>query len=361
MSQFLLPPHIRIAPGLWKDLDSLLPAGDCFLLCGNHCRHLAEEFRRSQEGRRNVILCTGIPAELPLPAAENALQQLRKSDCRIVIAVGGGSVMDAGKTLAALAPLDGSVEEYFYGKRKISGKGLFFAAVPTTAGTGAEMTSNAVLCDPVTGIKQSLRHPAMMADLALVDAELTWHSPQSVTAASGLDALTQALEASLSRKATELTRLWSVWAAKKILGSLEDAVADDPRARAVMAEASAVTGMAFAQSGLGAVHGIAHPLGSLLHVPHGVACGVLLVPVLQCNRVFLEPLAADLGYAGADEVIAAVAALRRKVGVPEDFRFCGLKEADFDFIVRYCRSGSMQCNPVELSDGAVREMLRSLC
>ena len=361
MIQFHLPTQIRIAPGAWRELDALLPEGDCFLLCGSHCRKTAEEFAASQQGKRNVFLCSDIPAELPLPDAERVLDQLRRLSCSIVIALGGGSVMDAGKTLAALAPLPGSVEEYFYGKRKITGKGLFFAAVPTTAGTGAEMTANAVLWDPSTGIKQSLRHPSMMADLALVDAELTWHTPAGVTAASGLDALTQALESSISRKATQWTRLWSVRAAKQIMENLKNAAADDPCARAAMAEASALTGMAFAQSGLGAVHGIAHPLGSRLHVPHGVACGVLLVPVLQYNRDFLEKIAADLGYANADEVIVAVSDLRKAVGVPENFRFCGLQESDFDFIVRNCRSGSMLCNPAEFSDDDARELLRGLC
>lgn len=169
---------------------------------------------------RTAALYQKVPAEPPLDCVDEIIALGREKNVQAVAAIGGGSVMDAAKAAAALIPLDGSVSDYFRGEKSIPGKGLFFAAAPTTAGTGAEATSNAVLTDPETKIKKSLRHPGMMADLALIDPELTLSTPPALTAASGLDAFVQAFESYTSPRATALTRTLSAEAVRKIFNSL---------------------------------------------------------------------------------------------------------------------------------------------
>ena len=348
---FSLPRNIKFGENLLQELPLLLPAGcRVLVVSGAHCR------RRAADLLPGAVLAPPVRAELPLEDVEDLLELARREKVTAVVAIGGGSVMDAGKAVAALAPLTGSVKEYFYGERKIPGKGLFFAACPTTAGTGAEMTSNSVICDDTTGIKQSLRHPEMTADLALVDPVLTYGSPAEVTASSGFDALVQAVEATISRKANTFTRSISMIAAMQIFENLAGAVEDDPQARNAVAEGSMMTGMAFAQCGLGAVHGIAHPLGSICHVPHGIACAVLFPAVMRRNM----PYARILNDMFGEDPLAKYNALLKSCGLPGNFREYGLKPEHYDFIIRNCRSGSMKSNPRDMSDGEVIQLLEKM-
>ena len=347
-----VPRNIKFGENVFQELPLLLPPGSKVLaVCGSHCR------KRVADMLPGAVIAPPVRAELPLDDAEELLTLARAEKITAVVAVGGGSVMDAGKTVAALLPLEGTVKDYFYGTKKIPGKGVFFAACPTTSGTGAEMTSNAVLCDPETGIKQSLRHPEMMADLAVIDPVLTYGSPADVTASSGFDALVQAVEATISRKANTFTRSISMIAAMQIFENLAGAVQDDHDARDAVAEGSMMTGMAFGQSGLGAVHGIAHPLGSICHVPHGVACAVLFPAIMRRNM----PYARILNDMFGADPLEKYDALRRACGLPGNFREYGLKKEHYDFIIRNCRSGSMKCNPVDLSDSDVAAILDEVC
>ncbi len=346
-----LPGNIQFGENIVQSLPMLIPAGTRVLLVTG--KHLSKWASSLLPG---AVPAPPVRGELPIEDAQKVLDCAREAKADAVAAIGGGSVLDAGKTVAALLPLEGTVKEYFYGKRTIPGKGAWFAACPTTAGTGAEMTSNAVLCDPETGIKQSLRHPAMTPDLVLVDPVLTYGAPADVTASSGFDALVQAVEATISRKANTFTRSITMIAAMQIFEHLAGAVRDDHADRNFVAEGSMMTGMAFAQSGLGAVHGIAHPLGSICHVPHGIACAVLFPEVMKRNM----PHAAILESLFGPEPLTRYMELLRQCGLPVNFRQYGLREEHFSFIEKNCRSGSMKCNPVEFSDDTVSEILRSL-
>lgn len=347
-----LPGTVKFGENILQELPLCLPPGGRVLaVTGSHCRE------RVAALLPGAVMAPPVQAELPLDDVEMLLDLARREQVSTVVAVGGGSVMDAGKAVAALLPLQGSAKEYFYGKRQIPGKGVFFAACPTTAGTGAEMTANSVICDRETGIKQSLRHPTMKPDLALVDPVLTYGSPAAVTASSGFDALVQAVEATISRNANTFSRSISMIAAMQIFENLAGAVADDPAARNAVAEGAMMTGMAFAQSGLGAVHGIAHPLGSICHVPHGVACAVLFPEVMRRNM----PYARILNNMFGEDPLEKYTALLKTCGLPADFREYGLNKEHYDFIIRNCRSGSMKCNPVHFSDEDVASILDALC
>ena len=363
--EFQLPGKILFGCGERHALPGLLPPGNVLIVAGRHSKSRIEsELLPALKGRETLLL-TDIQPEPPLADVERAISLGRKLGAECVIGWGGGSAIDTGKAAAALMKQPGHVADYFYGRKKIDGKGCFFAALPTTSGTGAEITPNAVLSDPETGVKQSLRHDTMFADVAIVDPELTYDCPPGVTAASGFDALTQAIESYLSRKANVASEALALKAAMDVFANLRPAVRESsPAARSAVAEGSMLAAMAFAQSGLGSVHGIGHPLGSLCHVPHGICCAVLLPTLLRWNlpvcREKMEFLAGMLVRDTPETLIASLEELRRAIALPENFREYGLAEEHFGFIVKNCRSGSMKTNPRDFSDEEVVMILKEL-
>lgn len=365
-----LPPVINFGRGIRFRLPELLPDGRVVVICGRHSeeRIRTEIIPRLRPGVEAEIF-GGFPAEVPLDAVSEVRDMVRRVSATAVVGWGGGSAIDGAKAVAVLANFPGSVEEAFYGRGKPVGREIFFAAVPTTAGTGAEITPNAVLCDPATGIKQSLRAPGMTADVALVDPELAAEAPPSVFAASAFDALTQALESFISRRADALSRLLARAAADELWSGLSAIAADGGRRTDAAVDrivhGSMLAGSAFVSSGLGAVHGIAHPVGGRRHVPHGIACAVLLTAVLRRNLGAATPQLRELalllcGNDDPERLIEAIAIRRRQFGLPADFREYGLTEQDIPFIVANCRSGSMKSNPCDLSDDEVAEIVREL-
>lgn len=214
-------------------------------------------------------------------------------DCDMILALGGGSVLDAGKAIAALATNPGDVFDYL----EVIGKGqpllsapLPYIAIPTTAGTGSEVTRNAVIESPQENVKVSLRSPLMLPRLALIDPELTYGLPPEITASSGLDALTQLIEPFVSVKANPMTDAICREGIHQAARSLRRAYKNgaDQEARAGMSLASLFGGLALANAALGAVHGFAGPLGGMLHAPHGVLCARLLPLVMETNIKALE-------------------------------------------------------------------------
>ena len=308
----------------------------------------------------------GVPTE-PTHADVDALAAvIRQAAPAVVIAVGGGSVMDTAKAAAFLAGDGGACADYAAGRRPLPARGRPFIALPTTSGSGAEITRNAVLTALDTGVKQSLRHPRMIAAAALVDPELTVSAPPGVTAASGLDALTQAVESYLSTKANAATQALARQAVVRLYGALPRAWRDgqDRAARTALAEGSLLGALAFSQSGLGAVHGLAHPVGTLLHRPHGYVCAVLLPHLLRFNApaadARLGELATAVGLPDAAAFVAAIGELCRALGIPPGFAGDGLAERHFPAIVAQCRSPSMACNPRPMSDAEVLALLHTL-
>lgn len=207
------------------------------------------------------------------------------------MAIGGGSVIDCGKAVAAMLVEDGSVQDYLegVGTRKPSGAKIPFIAVPTTAGTGSEATKNAVVCDRKEGYKKSLRHDAYMPDVAVIDPELTMTAPRPVTIACGLDAVSQLIESYTSTKANVFTDSLALTALSHASESLLPHCLDqgnDISLRGKMSYAALISGITLSHAGLGAVHGMAGPLGGLFPVPHGVTCGKLLFPKASTTFVF---------------------------------------------------------------------------
>ena len=234
-----------------------------------------------------------VSGEPTVALAEAGARQARSAGCTVVVAVGGGSALDAGKAIAALATNPGAALDYL----EVVGRGqalkeapLPFIAVPTTAGTGAETTRNAVLAVPEARVKVSLRSAAMLPRVALIDPELALGLPAAVTAATGMDALTQLIEPYLSCRANPMTDALCRDSIGRVARALPRAVLDpsDLAARSDLALGALHSGMALANAGLGAVHGFAAPIGGAFCAPHGAVCAALLAPVLRANLAALR-------------------------------------------------------------------------
>jgi alcohol dehydrogenase class IV len=300
--------------------------------------------------------------------------------CDMVISIGGGSVIDGGKAIAALLPNEGEILDYLevIGEgQKLKNNPLPFIAVPTTAGTGAEVTKNAVIASPEHRVKVSLRDNRMLADIALVDPALTYSMPQAITASTGMDALTQVLEPFVSHLANPMTDAFCREGLKRAGRSLR-IVYDNPEdveAREDMALTSLMGGLALANAKLGAVHGFAGPLGGMYSAPHGAICATLLPHAMKANINALQdrepnnpalPRFDELAQliTGNDSATAQTA-MDWIDETSQIFNIPGLgtydiQEADFDTIIaKSSNSSSMKGNPIKLTDEELGEILKA--
>ena len=365
MYKFTTASEIVFGCGSLEKLGALVPNVERVLLVAGSSaakNHLTERIVKLL-APREVEVVASVKPEPTIQQVDQIRQIFRDFRAEAVVAVGGGSALDVGKVVAAAGMSEVPTAEYFYNRAVMPEKGVFMAALPTTAGTGAEVTPNGVFSDELTNIKQSIRGGTILPRLALVDPELTISCPASVTAASGLDALTQGIESYIARNANHTTGALAMQGVRLIDRSIEKACADgaDKAARSDMSEGTMLGAIAFAVSGLGAVHGLAHPLGAKLHLPHGLVCGILLPVVLKWNlpvcREKLTELCEFLKLESPEALIARVEALLEKFQIDRHLSAYGLQESDLAWIVKNSRSGSMRANPRELSDEDLKQIL----
>ena len=243
---------------------------------------------RQLDAQGVVCFVFNVTGEPDTAVIETGTELARRKRCDLIIGIGGGSVVDSGKAIAALAANPGRLMDYLevIGKgRPLTNAPIPYIAIPTTAGTGAEVTANAVLASPAHRVKVSLRSRRMLPLLAVVDPELTLSMPPAVTAATGMDALTQLLEAYVSKRANPFTDSLCTEGLKRSTRSLITAYLDGENldARIDMSLSGLFSGLALANAGLGAVHGIAGPLGGMHPAPHGAVCARLLPIVMEAN------------------------------------------------------------------------------
>ncbi|MEO5822700.1 MAG: iron-containing alcohol dehydrogenase [Vicinamibacteraceae bacterium] len=290
------------------------------------------------------------------PTIDDARRAAAFADVEIVVAIGGGSALDLGKAAAALIANGGDALRYL----EIVGEGqplarpsLPFIAVPTTAGTGSEVTRNAVLGSPEHGVKASLRSPHMLPAVALVDPDLTWDLPPALTASTGLDALTQLIEPFVSARANAFVDAICRDAIPRVIAALPRAYAGARAARADMSYAGLCSGLALANAGLGAVHGLAGPIGGRFPAPHGAVCAVLLPHVAAMNAA----RTADPKFAELAAMTGDLAGFVAQFDLPPLSAY-GLTFADVPAVVAQARqASSMKANPVALSDADLAEVL----
>ena len=309
-----------------------------------------------------VFVYEDVPPEPTLACVDAGRDALRRHEADLVIGLGGGSAIDVAKAIGALARAVPETRAFFAGEPAPE-RGVPIVTIPTTAGTGAEVTRNSVLADPDAPAKQSIRGDALMPAVALVDPELTVSMPPSVTARSGMDALTQAIESYWSIHATPLTEPLALGAIELIGGHLERAATDggDRAAREAMAYGSLTAGVAFANSRLGAVHGLAHPLGVRYAISHGEVCAILLPHVMRLNRQAAPEKYDRIGVALGGDAADAAAGLLSRLDLPVTLKHVGLRPTEFDVIIAESMpSGSLKANPKTVSEDDLRAILTAL-
>lgn len=340
--EFSVPPQTFIGAGALVRCGQAIAERDLkrvFIIVDNylHQQNIDDGLYRSLNNANiEYEIITYAGGEPSSQVVEDAAKQLISAQCDSVLALGGGSVLDAAKVTAMLAananlPIDSLADSHLKLKKRLP-----LIAIPTTAGTGSEATNIAVITNTSTGIKQVLVHPQLIPDLAIIDACLTLGVPAEITAITGIDALTHAIETYVALYTTPLTRGFAHRAVNLIGKALPIAVGQGSNipARESMMLASYMAGMAFSNSGLGLCHATAHQIGSTYHIPHGMCNAIMLPSVMRFNQLVCEQEYAEIGHAltgksiTADETIHAIQKLINGVGLSKKLADFGAKAED---------------------------------
>lgn len=287
---------------------------------------------------------------------------LKNTGADFAVSLGGGSSLDCAKAACAVAVNGGSARDYHTGGKKVEKRGLPLIAVPTTAGTGSEVTCVAVLSDPEKGVKGPIANPLLYPSLALIDPELTLSVPKKVTASTGLDVISHAIEGFWSKGHQPVCDALALHAAKlafdNILGAYEHG--DDLTARENMCEASVIAGLAFTLPKTAASHACSFPLTSVYGLPHGEACAFTLDVLCTINAPAeggrLNGFARALGFADAAGMGRRITEIKRRTGMRCTLAEAGIKEEDLPDLAKRCHHPNMLNNPVELDDAAIIDM-----
>lgn len=332
--------------------------------------------KQLEEIGASFIVFSDVTGEPTVDMVDEVADLAVAEGCDAVISLGGGSSIDVGKATAALITNGTPAVDYLevVGKgKKVVNEPVPFIAIPTTAGTGSEVTKNAVLGSKTQGFKRSMRDDKMVATITIVDPLLTVGCPPRVTASSGIDAMTHLIEAyttlhpkpisdGLALKGIEL-------AGKYLKRAFEDG--NDIEAREGMSAAALIGGMAFANSGLGAAHGFGMSVGIRYHLPHGVACGIALPHVVRLNAKACPEKMDKIGEAltgkkfdkpgeGCEAAIQFLFDLNKAIGIEPDYKFLNVPEEEIPEVALGSRGTSMKNNPVQLTDEELIAFMREI-
>ena len=377
--EFATATRILFGPGVLREVAPLARAmgGRALVITGRNAGRAAPLLSDLSAADVSHAMFT-VHGEPTLALVEDGARQLRSKRADMVISLGGGSAIDAGKAIAALATNPGELLDYLevIGKaRPLEHPPLPFIAIPTTAGTGAEVTRNAVLASPEHRVKASLRSPLLLPKVAVVDPELTLALPFALTATTGMDALTQLIEPFVSCRANPLTdglcREGLARAARSLRRACEHP--RDLAAREDMALASLFSGLALANAGLGVVHGFAAPIGGMFPAPHGAVCAALLAHAMEANLRALRQrqpqsdalarytevaqLLTGRANATGDDGVAWVHSLCADLKIPS-LQSYGIVSSDVPALSdKANQSSSMKGNPLALTAEEMQEVL----
>jgi alcohol dehydrogenase class IV len=383
--EFASAHRIIFGAGKFADAPGLaLSFGKHVLLVtsGKSVDRFAEQLTEDLVVKGALVTRFKVNAEPDVMLINSGIAQAKEHQCDVVIGLGGGSAMDTAKCLSALLSNEGDLFDYL----EVVGKGSAIRnpavpciCIPTTAGTGSEVTKNAVISAPEQRVKASIRSPLMLARIALVDPELTYQLPPAVTAYTGLDALTQNIEPFISRRSNPITDAIAL-AGLGYAAALPAAyrAAQNPpidaagkQARESMALASLYGGLALANSGLGAVHGFAAVIGARYPVPHGAVCGILLPHVVEANRAATRDIASyetrwrlieeklQAVLEPGESLVSGLKRLNETLAMPGLGHY-GVTEADIPELVTLAQmASSMKANPVELPADTLAAVLRA--
>lgn len=383
--QFFPLPEIHFGRGKRQELIKAVQVygKNVLLLTGASSIHNSGHGKEIISGLKQagINLYHEVISHEPSPAIiDNIAAQFKGGKIDVLVAVGGGSVMDAGKAISAMIPVDGSITDYLegVGDREHPGTKIPFIAMPTTSGTGSEMTKNAVISEVgEQGFKKSLRHNNFIPEMAIVDPEMMLSCPAGLTAASGMDAFTQLLESYVSRQSNPMTDALALQGLKQVKNYLLRAFLEGDNnleARSGMALAAMFSGITLAHAGLGLVHGFASPLGAYFNIPHGVVCGTLMAPIFAQTidnlidqpdhpaihkLIIVSKVFADFKYKTDTEYLQAFK--EKLIHITKLLELPGLSEYGFkeEAIPLIVRETSHKSHPVTISESQMEEILRS--
>ncbi|HEV3200558.1 MAG TPA: iron-containing alcohol dehydrogenase [Bryobacteraceae bacterium] len=377
--EFATATRILFGPGMVREVPAATAAmGTRALVVTGASPDRAAPIIASLKACAFPCLPFSVAGEPSVALVRSGAEYARREGCDLVIAIGGGSAIDAGKALAAMLTNPGDPLDYL----EVIGRGqplerasAPFIAIPTTAGTGSEVTRNAVLASPEQRVKASLRSASMLPRLAVIDPELTLELPRAITASTGLDALTQLIEPYVSVRANPMTDLFCAEGIRQAAAALPQAWEDghNREARGAMAWASLLGGLALANAGLGVVHGFAAPVGGMFCAPHGAICAAVLPHAMEGNIQALSARAPESqaverydqvarlltgsAQATAPDGVRWIAELCRKLEIPPLSTY-GVSAGDIpELAEKAAKASSMKGNPIPLTPGELGEIL----
>jgi alcohol dehydrogenase class IV len=378
-SDFISAGRIIFGPGRIAEFPSLAASfGKRVLLVRGRTRAYGESFYSLQDSAGLDVTEFSVSHEPEIATINQAVSLARENDCEFVIGFGGGSVIDTAKAVSALLNNEGELLDYL----EVVGKGQplknpakKFIAIPTTAGTGSEVTKNAVISVPEQRVKVSMRSNFMLPAVALIDPQFTIRLPPEITATSGMDAFIQVVEPYVCNSPNPMVDMFCrdaiPRAAKYLLEAYE--VGSDHEARVNMSWVSLLGGMSLANAKLGAVHGFAGPIGGMFDAPHGAVCAALMPAVMQVNSELLEAQGGNEAILGRFREIGRWVTGREtasiqdtaswfyEIGVKlkiQSLKSFGIQRSDFSSIIEKSKnSSSMKGNPVQLTDTELARIL----
>ena len=322
----------------------------------------SERFINSEYGQEILQLLSeyvkkvhfGISANPTIEDVERATKAIKESDADFVIALGGGSILDCAKISSCMVAMDTNIRYFLENKLEIN-KNIPVIALPTTSGTGSEVTSISVISDTHTEDKFPIKSYYLYPKIAIIDPELTLTVPKKVTASSGIDVLSHALESYYSKNNNPISDILAIESVKIVMNNLKNAVnnLDNIEYRENMCQASLLAGMAFSVTGTAACHGISYPLTSKYNIPHGEACGITQDKVLLLNSKVefdrIDKLSKDVGYANVEEFVDEIYKLKKDIGLANNLRNYNIKKDELETIANLCTSLNIFANPYELN------------
>lgn len=359
--QYKLPGKIIFGRGKINELDQHLESmGDKYAIVSG-----SSAVKNGYVNQVKTILsgktCVGeflVGGEPSCDDVDRCRDLLKEDKPAFVIGIGGGSALDVAKASAGLYDQVLETEKYL-NKEPFVYKGIPFIGIPTSSGTGSEVTLNSVLYNPSTGNKASIAHENFQAHLALVDPELSYSMPKSVVAASGMDALTHAIESHVSKVSNIGTKLYTIKAIELIGSALKDAVDGDKEALDALALGSLYAAMGFAQTGVGVAHAISHPLGAIFHMPHGVANAILLKEACWFNEPSNPDVFGEIKDAlGCKNLYEYLNNLLSELPIPQNLKSAGYESGhEASILEKTFQSRSLKKNPREASESDILVIL----
>lgn len=381
MHSFLFkgPAYIKYGVGVVKELTALceeLSMTHILFVTGNHIRK-SEEFAGMKSCMDSAHIAydiySDIPTEPTVSLVDAAASFLKEHHCDGIVAIGGGSILDTAKAIALLGTNPGSARDYMFGSSGVvSHPALPLICIPTTAGSGSEVTASSVILDEEKGVKLSITHNYLFPKYALIDPTLHLSMPHKITISTGMDAMTHAIEAYTSTTSNAMSDMYALTAISMISQTI-GIVAKEPdnlEARGTMALASTLAALAFVNGGLGIVHGISQAMGGLAHVPHGIGNAILLPYCLTLNERYAVNKFAAIAHAmnlsaqsSDPSVLAATVpdAIRKlsiEIGIPASTREFALTPDMFPAIVKETMAYRLlKCNPAPVTPEIVEDIL----